>query len=109
MGACVASWEGLTNSILASNPLLTYFSVKLTLHAHTMGDFPPRPPTNRRLVPLYLHTGLVFGMLRPDKMLLVRQATGAITFLVEQHLLGRMETKRRKRAKRKKRGSKAVT
>lgn len=44
MGDCISSWEGLTNSILVSNPLQTYFSVKLTLHAHTMGDFPPHLP-----------------------------------------------------------------
>lgn len=44
IGACITSWEGLTNSILASNPLPTYFSVKLSLHTHTMGYFPPHPP-----------------------------------------------------------------
>lgn len=49
------------------------------------------------LVPLYLHTGLVFGTLRTDKMLLACQATLAITFLVEQHFLRRMETKHRKK------------
>lgn len=41
--ACIASWEGLTNPIRASNPLPTYFSVKLTPHTHTRGD-PPHPP-----------------------------------------------------------------
>lgn len=42
------------------------------IHTCTMGVF--FPPPKRRLVPLYLHIELVFGMLLTDKMLLVCQA-----------------------------------
>lgn len=100
MRACIASWEGLTNPIRASNPLPTYFSVKLTPHTHTpnlsKGRFSSPPPHKQEIGSTLSARGLVFGMLRTDKMLLACQATGAITSVVEQHLLGEMETKQSK-------------